>query len=156
MKISTAQQTHVGALISLKDVVHKLHALEYPDIFKYPLSASEMSDLFLGLLASDANHIFIAEEDEQVVGYVFAAIEQKNENAFMRARKTVYIHEIAVHPDYRQQGVGRELLNRVHTLAQKLNIGTVALDTWAFNSGAQTFFKRCGFEEYNLKLWRRV
>jgi ribosomal protein S18 acetylase RimI-like enzyme len=155
MKISNAQQTHVAALVSLKDVVHLLHAREHPDIFKYPLSASEIGDFFLGLLSSDANHILIAEEDEHVVGYVWAAIEHKKENAFMRERKTVYIHEIAVHPNYRQKGIGRELLDGVHSLAQKLNINTVGLDTWAFNSGAQAFFKNSGFEVYNLKLWRR-
>jgi ribosomal protein S18 acetylase RimI-like enzyme len=51
-----------------------------------------------------------------------------------------WILHLAVHPDYRRQGIGRKLINQV---MEEFNLETVALET---DDDATDFYHACGFE----------
>lgn len=50
-----------------------------------------------------------------------------------------------VHPDYRRQGVGRQLLQEAQKVARKNGIGRLLANPW--NKSSHAFFLSCGFEE---------
>jgi len=61
----------------------------------------------------------------------------------------LWLNWFYVHPDYRQRGIGRELLKRVLDEARTLAVRKVYLDTSSDNSYARAvaLYKRFGFRE---------
>jgi ribosomal protein S18 acetylase RimI-like enzyme len=56
-----------------------------------------------------------------------------------------WILHLAVHPDYRQQGIGRGLINQV---IEKFALESVALET---DQDAVDFYRACGFAAVEIK-----
>jgi ribosomal protein S18 acetylase RimI-like enzyme len=52
----------------------------------------------------------------------------------------------------RGRGCGRILMQAACQLANDEDIPQVALDVWSFNSKAQAFFNRMGFQTFNLRM----
>ena len=72
------------------------------------------------------------------------------------ARGVMYIHQIAVAPEQRRSGVGSRLVQRVEECASELRLQTLALDSWMFNTEAHEFFRKLGFTEYRLDMWKTI
>lgn len=58
-----------------------------------------------------------------------------------------HITNIAVHPDYRQNGVGSALLEQLLGYAQKENIVGLTLEVRKSNFAAQGLYRKYGFED---------
>lgn len=50
-----------------------------------------------------------------------------------------------VHPDFRRQGLGKQLLQEAQVTARKLGIGRLLANPW--NKSSHSFFHSCGFED---------
>jgi len=74
---------------------------------------------------------FVAEENKKIVGY---AIGDKERHLIV---------SIAVHPDYRRQGIGKKLMESV----LKNMHGYAILQVRKSNKGAIKFYKKLGFIE---------
>jgi ribosomal-protein-alanine N-acetyltransferase len=98
-------------------------------------------DIFLGeLRGSDLAHLFVAriiEGDRQgwVVGYSCTWV----------VADEMHITNFAVHPDFRRQHVGHQLLAGVLTRAVELGCRQAVLEVRASNRGAQRLYGRFGF-----------
>jgi N-acetylglutamate synthase len=58
-----------------------------------------------------------------------------------------YIHHLAVHPEWRRQGIGAALLERCKQfLFSEIQLNTVAVFVWQDNPHGQRFWKESGFE----------
>lgn len=57
-----------------------------------------------------------------------------------------HITNIAVHPDYRQNGYGSILVERLIETAKELNLSMLTLEVRASNTPAQHLYKKYGFE----------
>ncbi|MFN8444234.1 MAG: GNAT family N-acetyltransferase [Caldilineaceae bacterium] len=136
--------------------VQKLHADAHPDYFKQP----EAPDAFLHevqRVMNEPNHLYlVAEEEDCVVGFLMAEILRRPENLYNQVRTTLYIHQLGVHPEHQHNGHGARLLDAAKALAKQEGLAKVALDTWEFNTKAQSFFKKQGFSRFNQRLWMEV
>lgn len=57
-----------------------------------------------------------------------------------------YIHHLAVHPEYRKQGIGRALTGAVvEFLHTKQDVNNIVVMVWEHNNTGNAFWKRCGF-----------
>ena len=56
-----------------------------------------------------------------------------------------YIHNVAVHPDFRRRGIGRALVEALLTHARAAGIRRIALDVRASNAAARALYEGCGF-----------
>ncbi|HEC88353.1 MAG TPA: ribosomal-protein-alanine N-acetyltransferase [Thermoplasmata archaeon] len=74
---------------------------------------------------------FVAEEKEKIIGYVIADDERS------------LIVSIAVHPEYRNKGYGKKLMEHV----LKLMKGKVFLQVRKSNKSAISFYHKMGFKE---------
>jgi ribosomal protein S18 acetylase RimI-like enzyme len=70
--------------------------------------------------------------------------------------RSLYIHHIAVDPEWRQMGIGRALVLGVEEEAAKRRIERVALDHWIFNKDAQAFFGSMGYEAFNVRMRKNL
>ncbi|GGH32542.1 GNAT family N-acetyltransferase [Paenibacillus segetis] len=59
----------------------------------------------------------------------------------------VYDLNIAIHPSYQRQGIGRKLMEAVKIMAAEQGICKLSLRVLATNPGAVVFYKSCGFQE---------
>lgn len=66
-------------------------------------------------LAWDSDLIMVAEEDGEVVGALIGTIERNNG----------YYYRIAIHPDYRRQGIGKALIESMEQRFQSRKVSRI-------------------------------
>lgn len=59
--------------------------------------------------------------------------------------KTLQLNDLFVDPDFRNQGIGEQLIQRVFDYAKSINISRVGIETAHDNTGAQRLYERIGF-----------
>ena len=99
--------------------------------FRYPWS----SRFFLEELQVPCARSFLAEVNGKIIGYVL----------FWLLPEEADIHNIAVHADFRRQGIGQALLQRVLEQARKRNSSRVTLEVRISNIVAQSLYQSVGF-----------
>lgn len=105
--------------------------------FRFPWSTR----FFLDELQVDCARSILAEVDGRIVGYVL----------FWTLAEEVDIHNIAVHPDFRRQGIGRLLLEQVAAAARRQERLRVTLDVRSSNAAAQSLYLSLGFVARGLR-----
>jgi len=92
------------------------------------------------LTENAASWFFVAElgagEETRIIGYV----------GFWLIADEVHISTIAVHPDFRRQGVGERLLRTALEKAKQFGAEMATLEVRASNFGAIELYQRYGFE----------
>jgi ribosomal protein S18 acetylase RimI-like enzyme len=118
-------------------------------------STSQHYGAFLGeQLAEPDVVLLVAEQDEQVIGYAYGAIEGYDYMA-LRGPAAV-IHDLIVDPRYRGRGVGRALLSAIIAALTARKAPRVILSTADRNASAQRFFERAGFRRTMIELTREL
>jgi len=110
------------------------------------LPQTTKDNLLAGLAAHVHAFSFLAYDGETPIGLA---------NCFegfstFKARPLVNIHDIAVHADYRGQGVGQALLAAVENEAIQRGACKITLEVLSGNKTAQRSYMKFGFEGYAL------
>jgi GNAT superfamily N-acetyltransferase len=84
---------------------------------------------------------FVAKEDGQIVGYVFAKMIEHMSNI----PKAVWIENIGVHPSYRRKGIGLSLLKRVAAESRKKGALAVESAIMPDNPKSIMMHKKAGY-----------
>lgn len=154
--VRPATTADASAIAQILITVQKLHADAHPDYFKQP-EAPEAFLTEVQRVMNEPNHLYlVAEEKGRIVGFLMAEILRRPENLYNQARTTLYIHQLGVHPEHQHNGHGACLLDAAKALAKQEGLAKIALDTWEFNTKAQSFFKKQGFSRFNQRLWMEV
>ncbi|TYP77009.1 GNAT family N-acetyltransferase [Aquimarina intermedia] len=59
----------------------------------------------------------------------------------------LYIHRLAVHPDYWGNGIAKQLMEFGEAYAREQNYQSVRLDTFSQNTRNQSFYKKRGYQQ---------
>jgi len=156
MDIRQATPTDSLVLSSLCRDVQSLHAEHHPDIFKVPESEDFARSFFDQVLADSTIRIFIAENEEQALGYVLCKLVERSESPFTYLMRFLMIDQIGVRPAARGQGVGAALIRQAEVFAKELGMQRIQLDSWEFNIRAHAFFERLGFRKFHFRFWREL
>ena len=110
---------------------------------------------FLGTQLDERNIVvLVAEQDGDVIGYTYAAIEGHD---WMSLRGPAgVLHDIVVDPERRGQGVGRMLLDATVERLESLGAPLMVLSTAERNEMAQRLFARAGFRRTMVEMTRDV
>jgi GNAT superfamily N-acetyltransferase len=136
--------------------VQRLHAEHHPGIFKMPAGEGFADAFFAEMLADSAIKIFIAEEDDQAVGYMVCKLIERPENPFNFSMRYLLVDQISVRPQFRRKRVGEALLAQADALARQLDVKRIQLDSWDFNLDAHTFFEQMGFRKVGFRFWKQL
>ena len=116
----------------------------------YQYSLANTIENLTKLLSSNSDRIYVALYDDTIVGYVHA-----NDYDLIYAPHMKNIMGIAVSHEYKQQGIGRALLQEVEHWALETGASGIRLVSGAARTDAHAFYQRCGFEgnkeQINLK-----
>ena len=147
MEIVRLVEKHFKEVSRLNLSVHKLHVEWYPEIFK-ELSEAELEKCLRDYFDDKTAGGFTAFIEGEVAGYVLFRRRDHEENSFQKARSFLYIDQIGVREDLRGRGTGKALLDEVKSEALKMGDVRLALEVWANNKNAQSFFRSEGFAPF--------
>jgi ribosomal protein S18 acetylase RimI-like enzyme len=98
--------------------------------------------------------ILVAERDGKVIAYSYSGIEGTDYMSLRGPAGAMY--DIVVDPDYRQQGVGRMLLDATLDALESRGMPRVVLSTAEKNVAAQRLFDRAGFRRTMIEMTREL
>lgn len=73
---------------------------------------------------------------------------------FTPAARALYLHDMAVHPDWQGRGIGRMLLENAKMQARAWPGQAIRLDAYDAAHGAGGFYARCGFNAVGRATYR--
>ena len=122
MNIVKLEEKHLGALAEIDAVSH----------------APWTKESFKSELDNAVAFYRVAEDDDgKVMGYI----------GYWWSFFEVQITFLAVHPDYRQQGIAQKLIEHIYVELQEMDVETIQLEVRASNVPAISLYKKCGFVE---------
>lgn len=149
LKIRYAKPSDIVAIDKLLFQVHKVHSDARPDIFK--AGAKKYTDKELEeIIANPLTPIFVAEKDNQILGYAFCIHKQFLGDNNMTDIKTLYIDDLCVDENARGLHIGRTLYDYVINYAKENKFYNITLNVWADNTNALNFYQKLGLKVQKL------
>ena len=132
-----ANPAHQAAIIDLLDMYCRD---EFGD--GKPLSAETQANLIPGLVNHGGARVFLAFDGQTPVGLALCFVGFSS----FRAKPLINIHDIAVVPQARGRGIGRELLSAIEQHARTTGCCKVTLEVRSNNLRAQRAYRAAGFK----------
>ncbi len=129
--------------------VAKIHSEGRPDIFKAATKKYSDNEL-IDIIANDTTPIFVAVDDNVVLGYAFCVCQETKDSLLLQDKKTLYIDDICVDEGARGKHIGSSLYDYVTHFAKTNGFDNITLNVWAFNQSAYEFYKKCGMSELKI------
>lgn len=123
--------------------VRKMTINDYEDVYALWMSCKGMGlnnldDSREGIdsfLRRNPETCFVAVDDDEVVGVIISGHDGRRG----------YVYHTAVHPDYRRQGIGHELVAHAMSALKKEGINKAAMLVFARNETGNAFWETEGF-----------
>ncbi len=87
--------------------------------------------------------MIVVIDNDSIVGYLAYKIKEKN------VRK-LYIDQLVITEQYRKNGLGKMLVNKVKNIALKNNCDRIELNCWIFNKDAMAMYEHIGFDKQRI------
>ena len=107
------------------------------DTFSIPWSKEAIIKEFENTFAN----YFIAEEDNQIIGYI----------GVWKVLEEGQITNIAVHKDYRRRGIGKELIKTLMNFGREEKIEVFLLEVRKSNEAAKKLYEQMGFTHLGIR-----
>ena len=142
MNIRNAENKDIPQIENLLYQVHKVHADKRPDLF-IPGMKKYTADELKEIIADGKRPIYVAEEDNMILGYAFCVLQQQTAPSMVKI-KTLYIDDLCVDENTRGKHVGSQLYQYVLSAAKEMGCYNVTLNVWECNPTAKKFYEKCG------------
>ena len=154
MVINLIRRAKLKDIPKINDLLRQVNYVHYEkrkDIFKM---GNKYTDEELSLLIQDDNRpIFvIANDQDEVLGYVFCIIEQHLNNHLLTDIKTLYIDDFCVDETCRGQHLGSQLYQYVKEYAKSIDCHNITLNVWTLNESAKKFYEHLGLIPQKIKM----
>lgn len=142
-QIRNAQKIDIPQIKNLLSQVLEIHAQIRPDIFisgttKYTTEELEK------IINNKNSPIFVAIDDDKVLGYVFCKIINQPFSTNMKNFKTLFIDDLCVDHNSRGLKIGQKLFEYVKEFAKQNNCYDITLNVWEGNDSAKKFYQKMG------------
>ena len=151
MEICMAQAQHIPGMIRLLGQVGHVHYQIRPDIFR--ADALKYDEAALAqLLADETRPIFIAWEQDQVLGYCFCVLKDYHSSTVQTGRMELYIDDLCVEQTCRGQGIATALYRHTVSYAKAKGCSHISLNVWCGNDGAMAFYEAMGLRPRHIMM----
>lgn len=97
------------------------------------------------------NELYVLEINTTIVGCItisfFMDSEYDSVQWLTQNKNNIYIHRLAVHPQYQKKGYAQLLMNFAEKFARKNNANSIRLDTFSVNERNNKFYKQRGYKK---------
>lgn len=149
MEIRRACKKDADGINSLLRQVLEVHHQGRPDIFKSGGKKYTDEEL-LGIIADDSRPVFVAVEENVVMGYAFCIFQQHKDNNILTDIKTIYIDDLCVDENARGKHIGTQLYDYVTAFAKDSGCYNVTLNVWSCNESAMKFYEKRGLKPQKI------
>src|SRR5947209_5612511 len=145
MDIRPAVADDVPAVLPMVAQIAALHEQWDPAKYGFLPNPGERYRGWLTARATDPRAVFLVAEREpgKLVGFLIGTVE--HEIPIYRLKEFGFVHDVWVEPDYRHEGVGRQLTMMAVERFRAIGVRQIRLDTAAANEAARALFAACGF-----------
>ena len=105
------------------------------------------------LLANSEKFVFVAELDEEKIGYITGHVEHEPRRVLQRRG---VIGDWFVVPEARQHGVGKRLLSHLEDNFVRHGCEAIESATWAFNESGKRAHDALGFDEIQITYRKKL
>ena len=145
MEIRFAQGQDVPGIIKLLQQVGRVHHEGRPDLFRSNAQKYGPSQV-MDMLGKVDNPIFVAVENDKVLGYGFCEIVYYQSHSVMTDRTTLYIDDLCVLEDCRGKHIGTAIYQEILRYARYRGCYNVTLNVWSCNDSAMKFYEAVGMK----------
>jgi len=143
----------------LKRIEYRIEEVKYEELYRVKeINESTLPEnypfyFYETLYKNYGKAFYVAKVEDRIVGYVMCRVEKElTLDPLPRFKKVGHIVSIAVLPEYRNMGIGTELMKRaLETLRSLYNAENVYLEVRVSNTGAIRLYHKLGF-----KISRRI
>lgn len=145
MIVRSAKVSDVPAVLPMVASICAMH--ESWDLAKYgflPDPASRYEGWLTGLVNNPRAVFLVAErEPQKLAAFLVGTVER--EIGIYRLKEFGFIHDLWVEPEYRHEGVARQMAMLAIERFGLIGVKQIRLDTAARNDPARRLFESCGF-----------
>ena len=142
--IRKAEEKDIDPILSLLKQVLKIHHELRPDLFRNGATKYGKEEL-LSLLKEETQRIFVYEETGEVIGHLFARIEEEEGNRVLMKEKRLYIDDLVVDSLHQRKGIGKALFEKAREIAKEEGCSAITLQLWEGNE-AESFYESLGLK----------
>jgi ribosomal protein S18 acetylase RimI-like enzyme len=150
MTIRAATPEDVPAVLSMVQQLAALHEGWDPQRFDYKPNAAGMYDQWLRVRATDARSVFLVAQRQALVGFLVGTVDETIR--IYRLKQVGFIHDLWVEPDYRHEGIARQMTMLAIERFREMGVRQIRLETAAKNEAARKLFESCGFRTSSVEM----
>ncbi len=152
MILEPAVSSDWEAINALAMQVHALHVGWRPDIFAMPQMLFTQERVESDI---QSNALYVVRQNGMVIGYARLGMRETEYPGLVK-RKILLIEELCVSENLRGRGIGRSMMEEIHTLAKEWGCTDLQLGVQPENEVALALYRKCGFTVRNLQMQRKV
>lgn len=145
LRIRPAYVTDLAAICRLAEQLAEQHHDHAPETFATPSGGWRDQDYWAAQLEPEDGVLFVAEADDQLVGFVTARLSDTRAISFLQPLILCRIGTLVVAASHRRHGVGARLLAQVEAWAKDNDADEIRLEVMEFNRDAQAFYAQQDF-----------
>jgi len=145
MEIRFAEAQDVPGILSLLKQVGQVHHEGRPDIFRAGAQKYGASQV-LAMLNKSTSPIFVAVEEDRVLGYGFCQIKTYHQDPVIADHTELYIDDLCVDEHTRGKGVGKAIYEEICRYAKMRKCNSITLNVWSCNASAMRFYEKLGLK----------
>ena len=142
--IRCANAADIDVISKLLYQVHEIHSTIRPDLFVKGKKKYTNSEL-LSIINDNKRPIFVYEENDIILGYIFCIIEDETSDSHTKIR-SMYIDDLCVESASRGHHIGKCLYEYAKEYAKSINCFNIYLNVWEGNEGAKKFYENLGMK----------
>jgi ribosomal protein S18 acetylase RimI-like enzyme len=144
MTIRPAISADVPLVLAMVEKIAALHESWDPSKYGYVPNVASMYQNWMTSRTSDARSVFlVADRGDALAGFLIGTAE--HEIPIYRLKEYGFIHDVWVEPEYRHEGIARQLTMMAIEKFAQMGLKQIRLDTATANDAARSLFTRCGF-----------
>lgn len=149
MEIRFAQPKDIPGILALLLQVGSVHRQGRPDLFRQGAQKYSASQI-LSMVDNIATPIFVATEEDAVLGYCFCQVSDFSQDSVMADYKTLYIDDLCVDREHQGKKIGTALYNAAVSYAKMRKCYNVTLNVWCCNKDAMAFYESLGLKPQKI------
>jgi GNAT superfamily N-acetyltransferase len=110
------------------------------------------NDSFQKVLDSKQNFIYVAEEDNKLIGFATFSIR----DVVRYPKPIAELDELFVHEEYRKHGVGKQFMRVIEEKAKELNCHRMYIESHYDHKTAHAFYEKLGYTNYGYHFLKNL
>ncbi|MFW5703969.1 MAG: GNAT family N-acetyltransferase [Patescibacteria group bacterium] len=153
MKTHTIREYTQEDVTNLEDLLVELQQFEQfidSDRLEGLEMAKDYLDELLSKTAKQKGKLFVVEIDEGIVGMIVIYIEKNYRTPLVDIENYVFISDLILLPEFRQEHIAKDLLEKAHEFAKEHGLKTIMARVFMNHKELQPVYHRHGFKDYEV------